>query len=342
MSTDAEFHCPPNPSPVCVPPPPLPDQFLIAAAEESRKIHPANAPPPGAFGALSLALESIGRAPLPPPEPLHIAMMTQFFWGPEPRTLTVSFTEQTSQPLKDKILAHLNMWKGGLRFKHAAAGARGDVRISRGPGGYFSYLGNSILQIPKSEPTMNLEGFSLQTADSEFVRVICHEGGHTRGYAHEHMLASLVGRLNREAVYRWAARTQGWSRQEVDQQIFTTLDERSIMATPADQTSIMCYHFDADLTIDGQPILGGDHINETDQTFDLKQYPVAVVPTPTPTPGPTPTPTPAPTPTPTPTPAGSITIPLGVTVSKSSVVSIAGQAGIASVTNHQTLVWTPR
>ena len=61
----------------------------------------------------------------------------------------------------------------------------------------------------------------------------------------------------------------------VDQQVLTPLDERSIMGTRADQTSIMCYQLPAEITRDGQPILGGLDINTTDRTFARRIYPPA-------------------------------------------------------------------
>jgi hypothetical protein len=59
----------------------------------------------------------------------------------------------------------------------------------------------------------------------------------------------------------------------VDAQVLTPLDERTIMSTPADQTSIMCYQLPGSITRDGRPILGGEDINETDHAFVARIYP---------------------------------------------------------------------
>ncbi len=59
----------------------------------------------------------------------------------------------------------------------------------------------------------------------------------------------------------------------VDQQVLTPLDERSIMLTPTDQDSIMCYQLPGSITIDGRPIRGGLDINPTDYAFAGRIYP---------------------------------------------------------------------
>jgi hypothetical protein len=150
------------------------------------------------------------------------------------------------------------------------------VRISRAAGGYWSYLGTDILHISTSRQTMNLEGFTMNTPESEFKRVIRHETGHTLGFPHEHMRREIVALIDREKAYDYFRRTQGWSQSMVDQQVLTPLDERSIFGTPTDQTSIMCYQLPGSITKDGNPVLGGTDINPTDSSFAKRIYPVPV------------------------------------------------------------------
>jgi hypothetical protein len=59
----------------------------------------------------------------------------------------------------------------------------------------------------------------------------------------------------------------------VDQQVLTPLSEDSIMGTPPDQDSIMCYQLPGSITRDGQPIRGGSDINATDHAFAGDIYP---------------------------------------------------------------------
>lgn len=50
----------------------------------------------------------------------------------------------------------------------AGPGEKGDVRVSLVGDGYWSYLGTDVLLIPDGMPTMNLQGFSMSTPESEY------------------------------------------------------------------------------------------------------------------------------------------------------------------------------
>jgi hypothetical protein len=140
--------------------------------------------------------------------------------------------------------------------------------------GYYSYLGKDCEHIPRNQHTMNLEGFTLRTADSEWERVPVHEVGHFWGCPHEHQRKEIIDRLDREGVYDLFKRTQGWSKSEVDQQVLTPLEERSLMgASPADEVSIMTYAFPGTVTKNRKPILGGGKISAIDRQFFAKIYP---------------------------------------------------------------------
>jgi hypothetical protein len=242
----------------------LPKHLQVKAAETAKKINPVNAP---AFGFVP-GNDALAALVL---DPLHIAVMTSKYWGPSSRRLTVSFMEPTPATLRSRILGHMNAWSCGIRFVQTSG--TGQVRISLGEGGYWSYLGTDILHIATNRQTMNLEGFTMNTAESEFKRVIRHEAGHTLGFPHEHMRRELVARIDRQKAYDYFLRTQGWDQTMVDQQVLTPLDQSSILGTAADQTSIMCYQLPGLITKDGLPIVGGLDINPTDRTFARRIYP---------------------------------------------------------------------
>lgn len=242
----------------------LPKRLLIAAAKTATEINPMNAPAFGPFAEAAMDMVS---------DPLRIAVLTSKYWGPQPRRLSVSFMEPTPADLRRRILSHMNAWTRTEGIEFAETGGVGNVRISRGSGGYYSYLGTDVNLIPQNRQTMNLQGFTMNTPESEYKRVIRHETGHTLGFPHEHMRRSLVARIDPEKAYEYFRRTQGWDRATVDQQVLTPLDERSIMATPADQTSIMCYQLPGSITRDGRPITGGIDINATDYAFAGRIYP---------------------------------------------------------------------
>ncbi len=242
----------------------LPKRLLVKSAETAVKINPVNAPVLGPLAAVAADI---------PLEPLYIAVLTSKYWGPTPRRLTVSFMESTPANLRARIISHMNAWTQTACISFVETQGTGEVRISRGPGGYWSYLGTDILHIPRNRQTMNLQGFTMNTPEREYKRVVRHETGHTLGFPHEHMRQALVARIDPEKAYEYFRRTQGWDRRTVDQQVLTPLDEQSLMSTPADQTSIMCYQLPGTITRDGQPILGGADINQTDYAFAGQIYP---------------------------------------------------------------------
>lgn len=246
---------------------PLPKRLLVAAAKAAIDANPANAPflqgPSAALGANRETLD-----------PLHIALLTSKYLGKEQRVLTVSFMEPTPADLRDRIISHMNAWyDGGCGIKFKWTAGVGDVRISRGSGGYYSYLGEDIFHIPKNRQTMNLQGFTMTTPESEYKRVVRHETGHTLGSPHEHMRKELVERLDVNKTLQWFRQYQGWDQQTVQEQVLTPLDDRSLMSTPADQDSSMCYQLPGSITKDGKPINGGIDINQSDQAFMNKLYP---------------------------------------------------------------------
>lgn len=244
----------------------LPARLLVKAAEVATTINPVNAPFFGPAAALGADLSDLM-------DPARIAVLTSKYWGPTPRRLTVSFMESTPADLRTRIVRHLNAWSRAGSISFVETAGVGEVRISRGPGGYWSYLGTDIRLIPRNRPTMNLQGFSMSTSDDEYRRVVRHEAGHTLGFPHEHMRAELVARIDREKAYEYFRRTQGWSRTEVDRQVLTPLSNASILGTPPDETSIMCYQLPGSITRNGRPILGGKDINATDLAFAARIYP---------------------------------------------------------------------
>jgi hypothetical protein len=161
----------------------------------------------------------------------------------------------------------MNAWTKTSGISFVLTNGIGEVRISRGAGGYWSYLGTDILHVSKDRQTMNLEGFTMHTNESKYRQVVRHETGHTLGCPHEHMRKDLVARIDPEKAYKWFWEKYGWDKDTVDDQVLKPLDEESLMGTPADQTSIMCYQLPGIITTDGQPILGGNDINEIDYEF---------------------------------------------------------------------------
>ncbi len=245
----------------------LPQEKLVQAAQTAIRVNPYNQPRLG-----HLARDLAGFQPTP----LRIAVVTKKYWGVQGVRLTVGFMDNPSTALRKKILLHMNAWAKTANVKFVETATDPQVRIARqgGPdGGYWSYVGTDILHIPKNEPTMNLEAFSLDTPDSEYHRVVRHETGHTLGFPHEHMRRALVEKIDPDKAIAYFERTQGWSADEIRAQVLTPIEEASLMGTKADSHSIMCYQIPGEITKNGKPIAGGLDIDKSDYAFAGSIYP---------------------------------------------------------------------
>ena len=256
----------------------LPSEQWVEAAEEAIRRNPANAP---------LVMPRADGDEDEPPSPQHLAVLTSKYWGAKGVKLTVGFPfDSPDVTTRRMILAHMNAWgtRSNVQFVESATSPQ--VRIARTPGqGYYSYLGTDVLQIPRNQPTMNLDSFTSNTPEEEYRRVVRHEAGHTLGFPHEHARRDIIALLDAAKVTAEYARLYGWKARTVQEQILTPLEERAIMGTPsADTTSIMTYAFSGRCTRSGQPIPGGNDINESDYEFAAKLYPPVVAPPPPPPP----------------------------------------------------------
>lgn len=242
----------------------LPGRLVEKAARTAISINPVNRVNFGPIGAVARGLVL---------SPAAIAVLVGKYWGPQSRQLTVSFLDGGPSDLRRRIIQHMNAWNQTAGISFVETRGVGNVRISRNQAGFWSYLGTDIMHIPSNRPTLNLQGFTMNTDDREFHRVVRHEAGHTLGFPHEHMREELVALIDPEKAYDFFLRTQGWTREMVDEQVLTPLSQTSIIGTPPDQDSIMCYQLPGSITKDGEPIRGGSDINATDYAFAGRIYP---------------------------------------------------------------------
>ncbi|PWT74946.1 MAG: peptidase M12 [Bacteroidetes bacterium] len=252
----------------------LPKEQWANAATKAAKIFPGNAP---ALQQLKMMHPDV----VMPPE--HIVALTTKYWSAGKVSLTVGFLDNPPADLRKRILSHMNAWAdyGDISFVETSTDPQ--VRIARvntgDMAGYWSYLGTDILSIDPSQPTLNLDSFTMNTQDSEFYRVVRHETGHTLGFPHEHMREEIVNRIDPDKAKAYFLQNDGWGPQEVVNQVLTPLDQSAlIIGSPPDPNSIMCYWLPAEIMKDSVAVAGGTDIDQSDGDFAARLYPKATAP----------------------------------------------------------------
>lgn len=149
-----------------------------------------------------------------------------------------------------------------------------EARITFQQPGSWSFIGTDVLLTPKDQPTMNFGWLKPDTSQAEVHRVVWHEFGHLLGMVHEHQLANATIKWNKNAVYEYYARTNGWTKQQVEVNMFQKFSPDYFpVAKEFDPTSIMMYPISKEFTEDGMEINWNEQISEIDKDFVARLYP---------------------------------------------------------------------
>jgi hypothetical protein len=208
------------------------------------------------------------------------AVPTQKKWAPG-RVLRVRFldgVESVQSRVREMAMEWTKYANIGLSF---GTDPNAEIRISfvADPGSW-SFIGTDNLSIPKDKPTMNFGWLKSNTSDTEYSRVVKHEFGHALGMIHEHQHPEANIPWDKPAVYQYYMSTQGWTKEEVDVNLFQHYDKESTQFSKYDTTSIMHYPVDESLTIGTYSVGWNTELSATDKAFIATVYPGHVDETP--------------------------------------------------------------
>ena len=150
-------------------------------------------------------------------------------------------------------------------------GAR--IQISFQHSGYWSLIGSQAAHRGQGSPTMNFNFRLFSQGDGEIRRVVLHEFGHALGLWHEHQNPNKSFTWNKDAIYEYYARTNGWDKGTVDGNIFAKLDPTAVTATDFDARSIMVYSFPAEFTVERISIPYNNVLSDVDKREIAGLYP---------------------------------------------------------------------
>ncbi len=191
------------------------------------------------------------------------------------RRLRVRFADGDPD-VQTKVEAIAKEWEAivNLRLDFVTSG-RSEIRVSFADQGFsWSTVGTDALTVPTRQATMNYGWLEPTTSTREYQRVVRHEFGHALGMIHEHQNPAAGGQIpwDKPKVYAHYAQ-QGWSKADVDFNIFDVYDEDLTNHTAFDPTSIMQYAVPNSLTVGNFAIGWNTSLSPSDLEFMRRQYP---------------------------------------------------------------------
>lgn len=191
------------------------------------------------------------------------------------RKLRVRFLDGIRE-VQSRVEAIAKEWESvvNLTLDFVASGPA-DIRISFAEKGFsWSTVGTDARLVSSGRATMNYGWLEPNTSLREYQRVVRHEFGHALGMIHEHQNPAALGQIpwDKEKVYAYYAQ-QGWSRADVDFNIFNVYAVETTNFSAYDPQSIMQYAIPDSLTIGTYSVGWNTALSPTDIEFMGRQYP---------------------------------------------------------------------
>ena len=190
------------------------------------------------------------------------------------RRLRVTFLDGIPE-VQNKVTAIAREWEAIANLSLDFVAGAAAIRVSFAEQGFsWSVVGTDALTTPSSQATVNFGWLEPNTELREYQRVVRHEFGHALGMIHEHQNPAAQGQIpwDTPKVYAYYAQ-QGWSKADVDFNIFEVYSEDSTNHTAFDPTSIMEYAVPDSLTIGSYAIGWNTEFSPADIEFMHRQYP---------------------------------------------------------------------
>jgi serralysin len=210
-----------------------------------------------------------------------LSAYTRKMW-PTGQIITVAFyPNEASNIVIEKVKKYAQVWESvaNVKFNFTDDLHNAMVKIGFTKGGSWSWIGREVTYNPLGQKTMNLGWLDNNTPEEEFSRVVLHEFGHVLGFIHEHQASGANINWDVEKVYAFFAASDGWSRADVDQNIFSKYSQTSTNGTAYDRSSIMHYFFPQGLTTDNSSFTINTTLSPLDKEFARSVYPFPPQPT---------------------------------------------------------------
>lgn len=184
-----------------------------------------------------------------------------------------------SERMRNAVMEAAKEWEkfANIHFEFVDYGPT-NIRVLLGEGlGHNSSLGTQCNSVPQDQQTMNLDTtdfiWSGQFNGMYAKGVAMHELGHAIGFLHEHFNPISGIKWNKEAVYKDLMASQGWTKEEIDYNLFQTYAVSYTNGTKYDAKSIMHYYIKPNWTLDGFSVKTNSVLSDGDKQLAAIAYP---------------------------------------------------------------------
>jgi serralysin len=179
-----------------------------------------------------------------------------------------------STPLQRQVMQYAKLWENHANINFVWTTGTGNIRIKfNAKGENNSLIGIVSNSKDLNEETMNLDSTNLTKFPTYFRTAVIHEFGHAIGFLHEHSNPKINVQWNRQAIYDYHAKNSGWSKEQVDWNIFKVHEMRYTNGLDYDSKSIMHYPIEAWETLNGYAQGWNNEISAGDIKMAALLYP---------------------------------------------------------------------
>ena len=192
------------------------------------------------------------------------------FWE-NGKNITISFMPGLRRDMKHDAERIIREWEPHVSLTFEFIESGGEIRIDMKGNDSYSTLGTDALLKPPDEPTLVV---GIDHPNMVFRPHVLHEFGHALGLHHAHLHPQANIPWNRGKVYEYYSNVIGWSREQIDHNIFDLETDADIFLGNYDKYSIMHYSVENFLT-DGDWHVGANtKLSDQDKININKIYPL--------------------------------------------------------------------